>query len=72
MITILNESVAESKYLIINKEEIANRKTPIYHIINKSSNIELAQIKWYGSWRQFCVFFTGETIFNIDCLKFIK
>jgi len=36
-----------------------------------SAEDELGQVRWYGSWRQYCFFPTGygQLVFNDGCLK---
>ena len=48
------------------------RKTKVISIISNSSRIVLGEIKWYGPWRQYCVFFKNKTIFNMDCFDAIQ
>ena len=47
-------------------------KTGVYECRNNSSNIVLGIVKWYGPWRQYCFFPSGDTIFNVSCLDDIK
>lgn len=47
----------------------ASGKTDIYSVLNKSGNYELAIIKWYASWRQYCFFPGFETVWNDGCLR---
>jgi hypothetical protein len=60
--------VYESKYFIVTKQVIEKRKTPIYHIISLDG-IEIGKIKWYQSWRKYCLFPDGDTIWDNKCLK---
>jgi len=49
-------------------------KTQVWSVVNKSSGITLADIRWYGPWRQY-VFTPVEGIgsfYNTGCLKSIE
>lgn len=63
-------TLAETKYLIFNAENIQGRKTKIIHVINKSSTDELATIEWYSAWRQYCFMpnLEFDTVWNNACL----
>ena len=68
----MNEPV-EYKYFSVNPlPKKPGRKTQEYAIVNKSQGVRLAVIKWYGAWRQYCIFFEGETIWNAGCLTDIQ
>jgi len=63
--------IKETKYLIFDVEKPAHKKTKVVHIINKSSQEEIATIEWYGAWRQYCFMperFEFTTIWNNTCL----
>lgn len=47
-------------------------KTAIYGVVNKKTNIELGEIKWYGAWRKYCFFPDGNTVFDTICLAQIN
>ncbi len=32
----------------------------------------LGEVKWYGSWRQYCFFPESDTVWNATCLKDIQ
>lgn len=44
------------------------RKTIIVHVLSVRSGAKLAEIKWYGPWRQYAFFPEPATIWNPDCL----
>ena len=44
-------------------------KTEIWNITSKSSDFLLGQIKWYGPWRQYCFFPSGQCVFNNGCMN---
>lgn len=46
-------------------------KTSVFDVINIKSGDRLGIIKWYGPWRQYCFFPHEETIFNMDCMRYI-
>lgn len=45
------------------------RKTRDWDIINLSSGDKLGQIRWYGTWRQYCFFPEGNTVWSKGCLN---
>ncbi len=50
-------------------------KTEVYAIKKQmrkpfAGNI-LGYIKWYGPWRQYCLFPLENIIFNMDCMRYI-
>jgi hypothetical protein len=54
---------------IVQRPKARGKKTHVYDIIKcDEAETRLGTIKWHGAWRQYCIFFEGETIFNIDCL----
>lgn len=61
----------ESKYMEFNKIGDTG-KTEIWDILSKSSGFILGKIKWYGPWRQYCFFPSGNTVFNNGCMQDIQ
>lgn len=61
----------DSKYLEFDKVGDTG-KTEIWNILSKSSGFILGQIKWYGSWRQYCLFPASQCVFNTSCMKDIN
>jgi hypothetical protein len=47
---------------------LKKKKTKRFTIKSKSSGVYLAEIRWYGPWRQYCFFPKPETIFNVTCM----
>lgn len=43
-------------------------KTSHWFCKNNKSNGILGIVKWYGPWRQYCFFPSGDTVFNIGCM----
>lgn len=41
-------------------------KTDVFTVFSKSSLIELAEIKWYPRWRQYCIII-GDTVWSEGC-----
>ena len=62
----------DSKYLEFEEIVFVKRKTKTYSVISKSSREELGRISWYGAWRQYCFFPTGNTVWNFECLKDVR
>ena len=45
-------------------------KTVRVQVVNRNSTMGLAEIKWYGAWRQYCFFpYNVDTVFNEGCLS---
>jgi len=44
------------------------RKTKIWLCKNNHSDSILGEIRWYSRWRQYCIFFESEAVFNSTCL----
>ena len=61
----------ESKFMEFDKAGDTG-KTEIWNILSKSSGFILGKIKWYGPWRQYCFFPSGNSVFNIGCMDDIK
>lgn len=47
-------------------------KTQRWFVVNKSSNISIAIIYWYGPWRQYIFHPAEGSIFNCGCLDTIN
>lgn len=59
-----------SEYILF--EEIEQKpKTKVIAVVNKKSGFRIGTIKWYGPWRQYCLFPDDATIFNKDCMEYI-
>ena len=63
----LGDKISETKYLkfivIIKKP-----KTVVIGVYNKSQNDCIAEIEWYGPWRQYCFTPSYGTVWNNQCL----
>jgi hypothetical protein len=69
-VTLRDES--NSRYLVFERIDRAERKTPIIRVLSRSSGIALGTIAWYGAWRQFCFYPEPRTIFNVGCMADIS
>jgi len=58
-----------SEYLLFVEFEIEGRKTRVYEVRGRRSDVLLGMVKWYGPWRQFCFYPEATTIFNNGCLS---
>lgn len=47
-------------------------KTSIFAVVNIKFGNRLGIIKWYPSWRKYCFFAQGYTIYDTICLNEIK
>ncbi len=68
----MKETVRYKYFQIEPQEKKPGRKTREYLIINHSQGAEIGSIKWYGSWRQYCVFFEEGTIWSSGCMDDVK
>lgn len=59
---------SNSEYLTFERQQPTDRKTPIVLVRSKSSGVVLGTIKWFGRWRQFCLWPEPSTIFNAGCM----
>ena len=57
------------RWFYLERRFDGKRITPTYTVVSKQSNTAIGEIKWHGAWRQFCIFFKAETVYNTDCLK---
>ena len=46
-------------------------KTQMWAVVNKSSDIEIGEIKWHGAWRQYIFEPINNSFYNNGCLKSI-
>ena len=60
--------MVESKYLEFQEHTPEGRKTKIWYVISKTQGTLLAEIKWHGSWRQYTLWPSPNTIWNNQCL----
>ena len=59
------------KYIIF--VEIAKLpKTKIYSCRKNGTEIELGIVKWFGPWRQYCLYTINDVILNKGCLADIE
>ena len=50
----------------------SNGRTSAWVVINIRSGAEIGVVKWHGSWRGYCFFPAGMTIFSGGCLRDIR
>ena len=58
-----------SKWVRFEEIPDAKRKTKIFEIKTKDSNILLGQIKWFASWRCYAFYPAADTVFELTCLQ---
>ncbi len=59
------------KYITVC-EESTKGKTFKYHLWNRvNQSIKLGEVKWNTSWRKYCFYPEGETVFDNQCLNTI-
>lgn len=56
----------------VQRERKKGAKTDSWDILSNKSNDVLGTIKWYGAWRQYCLYSMGSCIFNTACLGHIR
>lgn len=62
-----------TKYLrFVVQQRPADRKTDTVKIYSKSGENVLGEIRWYGPWRQYCLYPAMETIWNTGCLADVQ
>lgn len=44
-------------------------KTSVWACCNNNSFDQIATIKWYSPWRQYCIFTGDNAVFNRGCLQ---
>jgi hypothetical protein len=63
----------KNRYEFISFSQVpSNGKTQIWQCLSNNGGYALGVVKWYGAWRQYCFFPSGETIFNVGCLSDIQ
>lgn len=60
--------VKKYKYICFELKE-EKPKTKVYNCINNKSSYVIGQIKWFPSWRQYCFYPFGYTVFSKGCLN---
>lgn len=64
----IDKIVYKCDYFFVTQECLDNRKTPIYYVFDNNA-VCIAQLKWYGAWRKFCLYPEGkDTIWDKKCL----
>lgn len=46
-------------------------KTKIWSVVSVGHEL-IGHIKWYGPWRQYCLFSNGISIWNRECLEDVE
>jgi hypothetical protein len=49
----------------------ANGRTEVWEAWSKAG-VPLGTIKWYAPWRRYAFTPTGQTVFDVDCLDYIR
>ena len=60
------------KYIHFEEVDSTGKKTSVWQCVNNKSFDQLGRIKWYGPWRQYCVYTDGYVIFNKGCMEDIN
>ena len=50
-------------------EESDGKATEVWDVVSKHHGDVLAQIRWYGAWRQYTVHARQATIWNQQCVR---
>jgi hypothetical protein len=45
------------------------QKTGIWRVMAQDNGAFLGKIKWFGRWRKYCFFPSGDTVFEEVCLR---
>lgn len=59
----------EGKYLKLEKRQLEGRKTPIYLVVNKTTNEILAKLVFFPRWRKYVLETNEGIVFDEGCLK---
>lgn len=59
----------EEKYLKLEKRRLEGRKTPIYLVVNKTTNETLAKLVFFPRWRKYILETNEGIVFDEGCLK---
>ena len=54
---------------VVPKPLEPGRKTCDYDVLNRSGGYPLAKIRWYGQWRQYCLFPSPGMVWSAGCLR---
>lgn len=46
-----------------------NRKTKIFQVVTKDTNVVIGIIRWHGPWRKYAFFPYPDTVFEWFCLR---
>lgn len=57
------------EYLEAVPQPLNGRKTKAWAIYSRRRGDLLANVRWYGRWRQFVVYPEPGTLFNAECLR---
>jgi hypothetical protein len=62
-------SEIQNKYIeVVYKALSPSRRTKIFSVVNKQSGIELGEIRWFGHWRQYVFFPSGQIALSSGCM----
>lgn len=64
-----NNAVFRGIYIVVYKETIEGRKTPIYSLESVYDKVFLGEVKWYGPWRRYCFYPCDNTVWDVKCLE---
>ena len=60
----------ESKWIIFEWDSSTqSKKTKVWRVIAKGSNLVLGKIGWYGAWRGYAFFPFSNCLFETQCLR---
>jgi hypothetical protein len=51
-----------------NAPESAGKTTKVWDIVSKTRGDVLGQVRWFGRWRQYTLYPTKGTVWNVQCL----
>ncbi len=66
--------IKESRYFKIAEKKTATarpKRQRIYEVLKKPQGYRMGQIKYFGSWKQFCFFADPDQAFNSDSLRLV-
>lgn len=63
----------EYQYLVIEEQpRSSHRKTPVFAVMNRSQDMLLGTIQWYGAWRQYVFEPAADTVWSLGCLRDVE
>jgi hypothetical protein len=57
------------QYIAVTKlPRVKGRKTDVWDVANRQSDVKLGEVRWYAQWRQYCYFPSIRAVYSKGCL----